>query len=274
MGRLILLCLLFLGSAAHASEERWVVYYNDERPGEDFEKYDLVVFDSTNHPSLRALVNRNQRVLGYLSLGEAESYRKDFESLKKKGLLLEENPHWEGHYIIDVRNPEWIRIIIEDRIPALLHKGFNGVMLDTIDSPLYLQERDPQRFPEMREASAALVKEIRLHYPNLFIMLNRGFEILPQVAPHINAVMAESILVDNVTDKENPVFFQDETHQKMVRELKEAQQLNPRLKVYALEYWPLEDAAGVKELYARHRKLGFLPYVSRPDLQEIYDEPK
>lgn len=53
-GRWLLLASLLLSPAAHAAPERWAVYYTDALPAEAFAAYDLLVFDSDNHPPTRS----------------------------------------------------------------------------------------------------------------------------------------------------------------------------------------------------------------------------
>ncbi len=59
-----------------------------------------------------------------------------------------------------------------------------------------LELREPKRFKGMTQASIALVKRIRQANPGIPIMLNRGYEILPQVASDITMLLAESLVSD------------------------------------------------------------------------------
>ncbi len=274
MMRALLFCLMLCAAPAFAAPEKWVVYYNDKLPAEAFMGYDLVVFDGQHHPPLAPLKEKGKIVLGYLSLGEAENYRPYFKELKKKKLLLAANPHWKGHYYIDIRKAAWREYVVETLIPALLEKGFDGVMFDTIDSPLYTETVDPKRYDGMREAAIQLIEIVRARFPNIKIMLNRGFEILPDVAPDIDMFMAESIYTDWRTGKKTASFVPETTHTYYMDTIRAAQAKAPLLKIYSIDYWPPKDTDGVKNIYAKQREYGFVPYVSVPNLQNIVAEPE
>ncbi len=263
--------------SAHAvgvkKNERWVVYYGDSLPAEQFLPYDMIVFDSQKSPPLRPLQNRGKVILGYLSVAEAEQYRHDYSDIEEMGVMLGENPNWPGHRIIDIRNPLWTKYLIEVKIPEILHKNFNGLMLDTLDSALYLWETDKQKYAGMDVAAVALVATIRKHYPRIKLMVNRGFQVLPQIAPYINYSLAESI-VANTQGKDNKVeLFPQETTQEVVSILNEAKKRQQYLKIYSLDYWDMEDTEGVKKIYNMQRERGFIPYVTTIDVQQHHHEP-
>lgn len=254
--------------------ETWVTYYGDALPAETFLDYDLVLFDSVSHPPLRPLQNRNKMLLGYLSIGEAEKYRNDFNEIKKLGVLLQENKNWPGHYFVDIRNPKWAKYLIEKKIPEVLFQRFDGLMLDTLDSPLYLGEEFPQQYPGMKEAAINLLKEIRLQYPGIKLMLNRGFEVMPEAADQIDMLLLESTLTDTDSNPKKPKLVPENIYQELVEEAKAAQKAAPNLKIYALDYWQPEDKEGVRNIYATQRGNGFIPYVATIDLQRVVEEPK
>ncbi len=263
-----------LPAALANTPERWAVYYGEELPSTTFLPYDLVVFDSVKYPPLRPLQNHGKTLLGYLSIGEAEDYREDFKTIKGMGLLLHENKNWAGHFMVDVRKPEWTKYLIEQKIPEILHKHFNGLMLYTADSVLALETTDPVRFRGMKQALLDLLATIRMHYPEIKIMINRGFDAFPEAAPYVDMVMAESTMIDAYSDPKKPKFFEDFIYQEIADKMKAAQAVSPALKVYGLDYWDPKDPATIKKIYAKHRATGYIPYVSTADLQDVIEEPK
>jgi polysaccharide biosynthesis protein PelA len=259
--------LTALSSGAHAadaSREKWAVYYTHALAPEKFLAYDLLVFDSEHHPALAPLKSEGRTILGYLSLGEAEEYRSDFKMLKSQKLLLGPNTAWKGHHMVDVRRKEWESHVNETLIPAILAKGFDGIMFDTIDSVTYLEVKDPKRYAGMQKASVDLLRSIRARHPHMKIMVNRGFDILPEFAPYVDMILAESTYTTVVKKLYN--YY--------VQKLKDSQASNPALKVYSLDYWPLKDKEGVKHIYAAQRAQGYSAYVSHPALQNLAEEPK
>jgi uncharacterized protein (TIGR01370 family) len=268
---LLVLLISLLPAVGFAANERWIVYYGDKLPASAFAAYDVIVFDSDAHPDLKPL--KGKTLLGYVSLGEAENYRSYFNDLKKQKLLLGDNKAWKGHAVIDIRKPEWKAYVLDKLIPATLKQGFNGVMLDTIDSPLALERDDAKKYRGMHEAAADLIVSIRSRYPEIKIMLNRGFEVLPQVAEEIDMVMAETIYTDWQPGRKNPVIQPKEHIDAYGAILTEIKHVAPAIKIYTVDYWPAKDTKEVKAIYAHQREAGFIPYVAPTlDLQTIGSE--
>ncbi|MDG1287154.1 MAG: endo alpha-1,4 polygalactosaminidase [Rickettsiales bacterium] len=273
---LVLSAVFFVSANALGKDkaEKWVVYYGEALPSERFIDYDVIAFDSRAHPALRPLQNRGKTILGYLSVGEAESYRHDFQAIKDMGVLLEENPEWPDHFVTDIRNRKWVKYLVEVKIPEILHRGFDGVMLDTLDSALYLWEKDKKKYAGMDQAAVDLLATIRRHYPKIKIMLNRGFPVLPEVVPYIDMVLAESIMVNFKTNSTQAKYFPEAVTQEYVAAITAAQKVNPDLKVYSLDYWPISDEKEVRDIYKKQRERGYVPYVTTIDLMEEHEEPK
>jgi uncharacterized protein (TIGR01370 family) len=253
-------------------DARWVAYYGEKAKAETFLDYDAIVFDGLEHPSLRPLLNRNKSLLGYISLGEAEKFRFYFPALQEKNLLLEESRDWPGHYAIDIRKAAWTKMVLENIIPHLITAGFNGVLLDTLDTSIALERRDPKTYAGMQQAAVNLVKAIRIHYPRLHIMMNRAFEILPQVEQDIDMELAESIYTVYNFKTAQYSRVPDVTYLSLAKMLQETQTRAPRLHIFTLDYWPNGDKSVIQTIYATQRKQGFIPYVSQVDLQKAPGE--
>jgi hypothetical protein len=118
-----------------------------------------------------------------------------------------------------------------------------------------------------------LIKTIRLNYPDMPIMINRGFDILPEIAKDINMFLAENILVDHNFKTGNNYFVPERQYQEYVERLKEAKKINPNLEIYTLDYWDPKDKEVIKKIYDIQRKHGFNPYVSTVELDKIILEP-
>ncbi|MCK4806976.1 MAG: endo alpha-1,4 polygalactosaminidase [Candidatus Aegiribacteria sp.] len=79
-------------------------------------------------------------VLAYMSIGEAEDYRYYWQSdwnSNPPGWLKDENPEWEGNYLIEYWDIQWQEIIFgssDSYLGRILNCGFDGVYLDKIDA--------------------------------------------------------------------------------------------------------------------------------------------
>ncbi|MBF0161488.1 MAG: endo alpha-1,4 polygalactosaminidase [Magnetococcales bacterium] len=253
--------------------KRFLVYYGDTTPIEVLDPYDLLVFDSHAHIPLHTLADRGKTLLGYLSLGEVASNRPYFARVQADNILLDENPNWPGSYHVDVRSPHWSARVIEELIPDILRRGFHGLFLDTLDNPPHLERTDPRRYQGMTEAAARLVRTIRKHYPLIYIMVNRGYEILPVVAPQIQGILGESIRSRFDFASKLYQWVDEDEYRQQVTILQNMRKKHPHLTLFSLDYRDPQDSQGMMRCYKEQRANGFIPYVATPDLERIVLEP-
>lgn len=272
MRSLILLFLLFAMTAmpAYAEETpRWAAYYGAKEPWESFKDYHVVVFDADRHPQVRPLTGQGSDVLAYLSLVEVQPSRPYFPALRRAGLVIDRGEKLAP--IVDIRKPEWMAFVIEKIVPLYARDGFTGLMLDTVDTAAHLEATEPQKYKGMSDAAARTVRHIRMHYPYLKLMMNRGFDILPAVEDDLDMVLAESIYIDSRNLPARP--FPPAHYRDVLDMLAAARESNPALVTLSLDYWDMKDAQGVKDIYRRQREAGIVPYVATHDLQTLYAEP-
>lgn len=253
--------------------ERWAVYYSQMSPAEAFLPYDVLVFDRDGHPPLPTLDDGKRLLLGYVSFGEAEIHRKDYPQVQALDVLIDGVPGWQGNAFIDVRKPQWRDYILNTIIPDLMREGFNGVMLDTVDNLIWLEDKDPVAYAGIRRATIDLIHAIHQSFPQLHIMLNRGFSILPHVAADIHMLLAESVYTSWNTATATPAMAPPDIQQNYLRDIQKAQKQFPGLKVYSLDYWPPDAIEAIRAIYKQQRANGFIPYVTTPDLQTLHPEP-
>lgn len=268
--------MIWLGPAARAAElkpRRWVVYYSDKAPASDFASYDLVVLDSKYHPPVAQVKDGTKVVLGYLSLGEVNHDRNYFAAVKAEGLLIQENKNWPGSFMVDLRERRWRQRVVEELVPAILQQGFDGLFLDTLDNAAYLEESSPARFQGMRQAAVDLVRTLRTEYPSIRIAINRGYDLLEQVAPYVDLAAAESLLATYDFSAKRYVPVAPQISAPQVRRLQAVMRDHPRVQVLSLDYWDPSDPEGARRIYRRELKNGFCPYVATIGLNEIIREP-
>lgn len=256
------------------SQERWVVYYGNTEPAESFVEYDVVLFDRIYHPPIEPLLQDPDRILlAYISAGEVHGYRSDeIALLKSKNAILADNTDW-GSHMVDMTSAEW-RSIVMGEITDALNQGFHGVMLDTIEMPMIAAaRRSPELAEANRQATIQLIADIRQTYPDIYIMLNRGFPILPEVSSQLDFILAESILAETNVSTGQSKLFPPKTYREMTTMLQDARLRSPELKIFTLDYWNTDDVDGIERLYAIHRDHGFIPYVTSLDLRVYSREP-
>jgi uncharacterized protein (TIGR01370 family) len=272
----IAVCLLLLSAPATRSsgKSRWLIYYSDKAPVDELLKYDLLVLDSDCHPPLSSLASRGKTLLGYLSLGEVECHRPYFAEVQAEGFLLQENRNWQGSYYVDLRDARWTNRILDVIIPTMLKDRFNGIFLDTLDDAIELERDDPERYGGMKNAAVALVAQIRRRFPDIRIMINRAYDLLPGVQGQIDMLLGESVYTtyDFKTGSCQLVPRVDYLHH--VQLLQQAKNRTPSLRIFTLDYWNPNDAQAIRRIYRAQRANGFEPYVATIDLDLIVKEPK
>lgn len=120
-------------------------------------KRDWIVLDanfSNDIPWKRAdldAIRRAQpgrKVIAYISIGEAESYRaywhqdwtiKGRLTANAPAWLQPENPDWPGNYRVKYWDPAWQTIML-NRVDAVMNSGFDGVYLDIVDGFEYFEK--------------------------------------------------------------------------------------------------------------------------------------
>lgn len=113
-----------------------------------------VPFSSAAVESIKKKVSGGARfVIAYMSIGEAEDYRRYWDERWIRGKKLTKNapawldklnPDWKGNYKVRYWNEDWQTIICggeDSYIQKIIDAGFDGVYLDIVDAYEYFEER-------------------------------------------------------------------------------------------------------------------------------------
>ncbi len=159
-------------------------------------------------------------------------------------------------------------------LPYILNKGFSGIFIDTLDNPIALSryDEDKEKYPNMENGAINLIKTIRRNYPKIKIMVNRAFEIIPEIAPYIDYVLAESVYSGYDFELKKPKVLSENERENYTKMLKKFKDDFPHLKIMTLDY--SDDKEEIKKIYKYQRENGFIPYVSTVSLDEVISEPK
>ncbi|AEG48519.1 TM1410 hypothetical-related protein [Sphingobium chlorophenolicum L-1] len=275
---LFAMSLMVFGLSARALPEigrpgTWGVDYGETTDPAVARSFDLLVLEPDFPRPLAPLRGHGSRLLGYISLGEVNAARPFAAELDKAGALRQPNPNWPQARLVDLRDPAWTALVLDRLIPAILRKGYDGIFMDTLDNAEALERQDADRNKGMVAGAARLVQAIRKRFPAMAVMMNRGYALLPQVAPQIDLVLAEAMASRwNFTDGRYEMTSVEDW-QWQADHLLAAKRINPRLGLATLDYWDPRDRATVASLYARERAAGFQPYVSTLALDRLIPEP-
>jgi len=253
--------------------KRWFILLNydpsrNEVREEEALKFDMAIFDADAHPPLESLKGK-MLLIGYVSAGEAESYRFYWEKIKGAPWILGENPDWKENYRVDVRSAAWQELLLEEVIPGVMAQGFDGIMLDTLDTADYLEETFPGKYPGAKKAMAGLVRQIRRKYPGLLLISNNGFSVLEEIAPSLNGMLVEDVYRMPDFTKGGYGEVPEEDRRYKVEILNKIQK-SRKLPVFNVDYTAQEDKKNIRECIQKSKALGFKPYIAEKNLSKLY----
>ncbi|WP_297506045.1 endo alpha-1,4 polygalactosaminidase [Thermococcus sp.] len=266
LARLALLILLF--SAVPVSSTSFAVYYG-QLSGKtigDLKGFEILILPPTIEPELISSLSRNHTVVGYLSLATVGGWE-PWAKAVPKGIVIGKNTNW-NEKVVDFASPAWKRIVLEEAIPYILSRGFEGVFLDNVD---YVD-----RYPKKKTAMVELIRAIRERYPGITIIVNRGFSIKEEIAPYIDYVLFEDFITYyNFSTRRYEIFKGKELEWELeqVEELK-----NLGVPILALSYANLSDRKQVSEFgkivcsYARKYNVSGV-YLAEISLQRVGIDP-
>jgi cysteinyl-tRNA synthetase, unknown class len=149
---------------------------------------DVAVID-WDHVGNRATVERLKRkpgggrrvVIGYLSIGEAESWRGYWTSCcaggRQPGWLTYKTQGWKGNYAVRYWDPAW-KAIISQRLQALIAAGFDGVYLDRADTWETMRGQNSNSRGAMIQLIKEVAAEARGRKADFAIMVQNAEELL------------------------------------------------------------------------------------------------
>lgn len=240
---------------------RIAFYYGNDAPLSALCGFDVAIVEPGFGWSLPRPGGRTQW-LAYLSLGEALEAQPYFSALPK-AWLLGENTAW-GSRIIDQGAPGWPEFLQRNIAQPLWQAGYAGFFLDTVDTHLRLAPGLRQR----QEAGVTnSILRLREAYPQSVILLNRGFELLPDVHRHIDGIAFESLYSGWDERAQRYVAISPQDRQWLLAQSATAQSCG--LPVIAIDYCPPKDLDRAAIIAGKIRNHTIVPYVGDGHLLTI-----
>jgi uncharacterized protein (TIGR01370 family) len=251
----------------------WFVLYDDRysfAPPFRWDDHDMAILDPDHHPDLREVPDRIL-LIAYVSVGQADPERDYWPQIEGRSWLISNEDSQDKKYLIDVRNVEWRSLLLETVIPRIVDEGFDGLFLDTLDAPIYLEDSFPKKYAGSKKALVELVREIRRRYPDLYLISNNAYELLPEMAPSLNAALAESVFSRKSQDGKG---FEDTEAKKSGRKIRALKRgaIKKGLAVFNIEYSPPEDADRARRHRESSRRQGFKTYIAGANMDRVYPQ--
>ncbi|MGE4553862.1 MAG: endo alpha-1,4 polygalactosaminidase [Desulfovibrionaceae bacterium] len=269
----VLVCaagLFWAGPASCADITTWLCLYSTDFGPEEYGRFDLVVLDGVNHPSLEHRSPGQPVLLGYVSVGEEREDGPVWDLVQDQPFVAGRNDDWNS-LVLDLRSPAWRGILLDRVIPEVLAQGFDGVFLDTMDSALALAHgEDKAKYQGMREAALSFLAEVRRRWPGIHIALNRGLELLPEAAPGLDSLLIEDLSFGYDFSEKAYRPVPSAVRDELVAAAHAARAANPKLTVLTLDYVEPGRKANIREAIRYSRSQGFVPYVSTLKLDQVF----
>ena len=260
------IAILFIASYAHPTRASpsFAFYYGTDIPWEALGAFDVAVVEPGNVGSTgwHHRLNPGTTVAAYIAVGEVHPTRAYFSRMRPEW-KLGDNPAW-GSIVVDQAAPGWSAFYLAQVIKPLWDRGFRAFFLDTLDS-FYLVAKTPEAQQKQIAGMAALVREIKRAYPDVKLVFNRGFEILPQVHTAAYAVAAESLFQGWDAGRKAYRVVPPADREWILTQLRKCQ-TEYKLPVIAIDYVPPNNRALARETAKKIRALGIIPWVTNPAL--------
>ena len=256
---------MLAASLACASQPSIALFYGANPPWDELHAFDVVVVEPLHVPNPKLYANNKTALFAYVAVGEVSPDRAYLKKIPPKW-RLGENSDW-GSVVLDQSQPEWPVFFVEQVIRPLWEAGYRGFFLDTLDSFMRYAKTETDQARQI-SGLVAVIRELKLRYPEARLIFNRGFEILPQVHQEVFAVAAESLFQgwNPAQQKYRPVPAND-------REWLSGQLMRVKneylLPVLCIDYVAPEKRDLARETASKIREAGFIPWVTNPQLNML-----
>ncbi len=264
--------VLFSSSLWAADMPSVAFFYGPQPPLEALRAYNVAVVEPT-YVRYPAQHNRSARgepheLFAYVSLGEVHPSRSYYAQLPK-GCLAGSNEAW-GSWVINQTCAEWQDFFLNIIIAPLWERGWRSFFLDTLDSYQLFAKTDSSRAAQV-QAMVSLLRALKSRYPDAKLMLNRGFELLPEVGHLTYAVAAESLYQGYRADQNSYGLVAEVDRKWLLAALKNVHEVY-ELPVVVIDYvdpklnhWQTL----ARETAQRIRQLGYVPWVADGGLMHL-----
>lgn len=270
IGTLLCVSALLGGEAGHALAAQpagpsTAFYYGRALPAAALSQFDRVVVqaDQADAEGLALLRRRGSAVFAYVSLSEVGRIEAKALDVRWR---LGENPDWET-VIMDAAQPEFRKWLLDTRFQPLWGRGYRAFFLDNLDSYLRATKDAAARTAQAR-GLAQIIKDLHARFPGVQLLFNRGFELLPEVAPLAAGLAAESLFRGWDPVKQTYVEVSESDRRWLVNELRTARD-RYHLPIIAIDYVPLAQRELARATAARIAALGMTPWVTEASLSTV-----
>ncbi|WP_394836733.1 endo alpha-1,4 polygalactosaminidase [Pendulispora rubella] len=252
---------------------RTAFYYAANVPPELLNHYDRVVVEPEYATALPPRAASRAELFAYVSLGEVHPTRAYSKQVPTAWVLGKNGEY--GADIIDAARPEWRPFVLDRILEPLYQKGYRGFFFDTLES--YKRFAPASAWPRHASSLASIVTGFAQRHPDAKILLNRGFEFLPQVATSVAGVVAESLFNtwepvpgrEGQAPTQRAVPVTKEQSDALLAKLRDVT-TRYHLPITVIDYVPASAGADARKAAAKKiLAVGFAPYITGFNVDEV-----
>lgn len=238
--------------------------YSAHPPLDELKAFDIVVVEPDHGIDPKTYAGNGYSTLyAYVSVGEVQPSRPYFSSLPKAWLGAT-NADW-GSHVVDLAQADYAAFFADQVVAPLWARGYRGFFLDTLDSYRRLKGFDEAA---QQKGLVRVIETLHQRFPGIQLILNRGFEVLPQLRGKVQMVAAESLFQGWDAGKQRYVDVPTADRDWVLAQLQRAQN-DLGIPALAIDYAPPADRALTRRTAARIKQLGLVPYVADGALETL-----
>jgi len=167
-----------------------IIYYGDNLDyNQVMMHHYIIVQPSKIDTSSQNFQDTKSNMYAYVSLCEISKDVEEYEKIKPEW-IVGRNTKWNND-ILDIRHQEYKEFLFREYIDPIIESGFENLFFDTLDSYQMICKTLHKRV-KIEQEVVNFINLVHEKYPNVKIVINRGFEIIDSVYDSIEAVLFES----------------------------------------------------------------------------------
>lgn len=239
------------------------LYYGAQALPPELRSFDLVVVEPDHVVAAAPNALPGTQVFAYVSVAEVQSSRPYYKELPSAWKLAR-NGDWDSD-VIDQTPPDWPAFFASRVVGPLWERGYRGFFLDTLDSYRLASAFDEQA---QQAGLVRVIETLHQRFPGIQLILNRGFEIVPQVHDKVYMVAAESLYQAWNAGAQRYQDVKAQDRDWLLGQLRTVRD-QYQLPVLVIDYVPPHDRDLTRATAARIAADGFIPWVADSALHTI-----
>ncbi len=241
------------------------VFYGANPPWDELKAFNMVIVEPEHGFHPEAYRTPTSELFAYVSLGEVLPSQASATHIPEEW-IIGKNAAWQSQ-IIDQTQDGWVEFVITNMVDPLWHQGYRGFFLDTLDS-YQLVQQDEAFQHQQQQGLINVIRAIKEKYPEAKLILNRGFELIPDIHHHVFALAVESLFQgwNPFTEQYGPVS--QEGYDWLMERLASFQRRYD-IPILVIDYLPPERRMEARVVAKKIQALGFIPWVTTSDLNTL-----